>query len=458
MIDPLHERWLAERRGIRADTLALFGVYSEDGVLVLPYPSAEKLRANLLGEVTERRTWWRPSGASRSLYGLGSTPDTRVAFLVEGETDCMRLAQALRDAGSPADVYGLSGMNWWVPEFVPLFHQYSTVYVVFDDDKHGAAYPDTPDVEKKVAQGNKAWAEIRSALGAKARRVYLTGQAKDLCEFFNTYHVEGTSAALDRLRQLARSSQHGAFNYKRLDLTGALRDYDWLVENWFAMQDVVLLFSEPGIGKSWLAMSLAAAVVKGEEQWLGHALPHGSGRVLYIDQENPEDVIHNRFRQLGVTDAQADNLLVYSNQMIRLPRDVDKLMNDIYIFNPSLIVFDSLTMSHSASENDSGEMATVFKDGFIHLARTSGACVIVIHHAIKGDSLGSFQKVRGSGAIPAACDFGLDVRKIEGSNTLKLLPYKPRRKQGASPLPVEIVDVDGGFTEVRVVPLPDTGL
>jgi len=448
-LTPQQLRWFKQQRGIDADTLARWGVHSEgEDKLIFPWPHNEKVRKGTFsGDL--KRTWAKVA-PGRALYGTNLAPETvRTAFLVEGETDTMRLDQALRRGGfDDAAVYGLSGNNWWLPEFAKDVSEPERVYVILDND-------DPYSNPTAVANSQKTWLEIRQSVGPKARRVFLPQGVKDICEFFATYDIEGTDTGIEAIQTLCRSNAGGKLHFNYLDMTQPPPEYDFLVEDWFAMSDLVLAFGPPGAGKSWAMKALACAVCNGDQHWLGRAVNH-QGPVVYVDQENPQDVFLNRFHQLGLTPEGLENLHPLWMQGIRLDVNGDQLMEDILTIQPKLIVFDSLSKIHNKKENDSGEMAGIFRDSLIPMARSGGAAVVVLHHVVKSTEGGSFERIRGSSSIPADIDFGMDFRMTGVRNEFKLVPYKPRRGQGARSITAQIEDVghrEDGSKITRVEPV-----
>jgi archaellum biogenesis ATPase FlaH len=340
------------------------------------------------------------------------------AFLVEGETDTMRLWQE-----GVKSVYGLPGFNTFSDKALTALEKYDKVFVILDNDT---------DYNVKTTV-DTAWGRLRGILGSKARRVVLPEDVKDVCEFFESY-------TLDTFRDITKQSLQGNYHYNALDLTQPPPEYEWLVRGLICRGDTTLLVGEPNVGKSWISLSLAVAMADGKDSWLGHDM-NNHGKVLYIDEENPHDVVYHRLRQLDATNF--DNLRYLHRQGIRLDRNFDKLLDEAVMYNPSLIVLDSLTRLHTKDENNAGEMAKLFNDSINVLCRETGAAVLILHHTNKVQSDSSYVKTRGSSDIGAAVDSGLEARKQEG-NRFNLIHFKSRRSQTGALTRVEICDTLDG--------------
>lgn len=420
-------KWLEEERGITESSASAFGVTeADDGAIAFQYPKGVKLRYQ---RPDGTRSFAQPRGQILGLFQPQNLLKADVAFLVEGETDTMRLWQEL----NYNDVFGLPGVDTWKPEYAEQFKDYSEVYVILDND----------DDYKVQAKVEKCWLEIRKALRAKAIRLVLPAEVNDVCEFFDIYD-------LDALRMLADRRKSGAlWHYEAMDLSQPPRPPDWLVDELICKGDLCMMIGEPGVGKSWLSMSLAVAVAEGHSSWLGRLMDVRGQRVLYVDEENPEALIPLRLRKLGLTDEGIKNIRFLHRQGVRLDRRPELLLDEALDWNPDLIVLDSLTRLHTKEENNAGEMAELFNDGIVPLARETGATTLVLHHVTKGDSTSSFVRTRGSGDLTAAIDSGLDVRGADNAGNVSVVHYKSRWILEGSVLRAQIADtVDGG---VRII-------
>lgn len=416
MLTEAQKNWFKTHKGITEETLEAFGVHSDNDYewVVFPFPRGEKKRYIGPGK--------RKFAGSTGRIGLFTNPNetrSKYCFLVEGETDTMRLYQEGHDKGI-TNVYGMSGLYGLYEEDLPTLDNYETIYVILDNDE-GEGYKNT-NVET-------AWTKIRQALGSRARRIVLPEDSKDIVEFFDAY-------TLDTFVELAKKAKTGDYHYRALDLSIPPPEYEWLVDNLIARGDSTLLVGEPNVGKSWISLSLAVAVANGDNTWLKWKLNH-QGRVLYIDEENPYDVVYHRLRQLGLSNE--DNLRYLHRQGVRLDKRFDQLLDEAILYQPTLIVLDSLTRLHTQDENNAGAMASLFNDSINVLTNETGAAILLLHHTNKGDSNSSYVRTRGSSDIGAAVDCALEAR-AESPGTFGLIHFKSRRKQAGDVTYVAIED------------------
>lgn len=424
-------RWFSTERGISEETLTAFGIRYEESenypgqpLVHYPYINGTKLRANLLGE-GERKTWWDKPGVGVDGVELfrklddGDNDSADVCILVEGESDLMRLwqeVQGSRPEAAGVKLRAISGLDNWKTRYVESdFKDATRVYVILDNDSR---YTNSQAAE----EGDKVWQKIRKDLGRRARRVILPPGVKDVCEFFQQGYD------LDALRTLLAASATPTFHYSALDLHAEAKPTEWLLEGLLAQAELAMLYGEGGTGKSWLTMALAVAIANGESEFLGIPLSPKNKRVFYVDQENDEQLIKLRFRQLGLRADAVDNLRFLWYAGVRLDERPEWLFEDVDSFDPALIVLDSYTRLHRLKENDAGEMGAVVTEGVAPLARTLKVPTIVIHHPAKaGGARGSSDLVN---AVDLAWEFNWKTdKKGNRLDTRWLLPSKPRRGQ-----------------------------
>jgi hypothetical protein len=391
----------------------------------MPYSNGTKERPNPTKPLGERRRFYFDKGKQPALYMQDTIRPSSTVFLVEGETDTMRLQQELRDDGTDTSVVGLSGINTWRSELAETFENADRVLVILDNDYDYMV----------VDQVEKAWRDIRNDLGKKARRVRLPHNVKDVCEFFDLYDLE-------HLRLVAKKGT-GTSRYKPLDLTKPPPPPKWLIQDLVSLGDVTLLPGDPGLGKSWLTMGMCVAVAEGWTHLL-HSEVKKQGRVLYVDGENPDDVVYHRLNKLGLTNKGQQNIRYLWNQGIRLDRNAEEFLDEALDFEPELIVLDSLTRLHTKDENNNGEISALFNDGIQPLARETGAAVLLIHHTNKAGG------TRGATDIEGSVDNVLHIVSAGNMGKFLLRQGKSRRRLGGDEIVVEIRDDPTGSGAVTL--------
>lgn len=175
-----------------------------------------------------------------------------------------------------------------------------------------------------------------------------------------------------------------------------------LIDRLLPSQAVVTFAGEPGIGKSFVALSWAAAVAEGRS-WFGHKTREpmpvvyvlGEGWSQFGNRVAAWETLHGH--QLGPNLRFVDG----ASQGLDLadPESVDAIIDELVAIEPAMVVFDTFSMlSRIRSENDNAEVAGVFA-GAHRMARCVEATVVLIHHVSKGAG-----QVRGATAFKGNAD------------------------------------------------------
>jgi predicted ATP-dependent serine protease len=236
--------------------------------------------------------------------------------------------------------------------------------------------------------------------------------------------------------------------YPRLDTSKDPGPVDWVVEGLIAAPDITVLWGDGGVSKSLFQQNLAVAIAEGHTEFLGLPL-HKQGRVLYIDEENPEDVVLSRLRKLGLTDAGRENLYYVWYGGVHLDTEPDKFFDAVAEFQPEIVFLDSFSRLQVASENDAEEMNRIFTQAIYPVSRTLDVPVMALHHANKSGGM------RGNTAIRNAADLSIKVETAtmgqkELLNTYRLSPDKPRRGQSTY-MTYKVVGLDKRGEETMVL-------
>ena len=224
----------------------------------------------------------------------------------------------------------------------------------------------------------------------------------------------------------------------------------WVVKNYLATGDKIVLAGEPGVGKSFVALDLAIALATGTK-WI--VMDTVQSRVLYCDEENGEGMIGQRLQMLTRGSYRGkipdDRLCVtYQNGIsFSNPAKWKSLLGIVDRFEPDFIVFDSLVRFHNLNENDNSEMARFFNQAIKPLP----CGVIMLHHLNKpsNDRPGGANRIRGASDIVASYD-GAWILERTAPGSLTLQQMKNRHVPEPPPLAIDFSEnTETGFRITR---------
>lgn len=459
-LDPRAAHWLESRRGIRPETAEAFGVFTDGRDLVFPYPGGLLKRRysveedNPFGlEKDGRRFVWKDANGGPAQAGQvpflppGFEPRERM-ILLEGETDTMATWQALPDRlRDKVGIVGLSGTGSWRKAVTEkggvegLFGAAKRVFAVFDRDDPYA----NPDGAASV---ERAWSEVKADLGQKARRVVLPQGINDVAEFFMQYDWAAFEVLLKKAAQPVK-------HFPTVDFSKPAPPVDWLVADMLERGTVNLLAGPPGSGKSFLTMQLAVSLVLGEQEFLERRVNADSGRVLYVDEEQPLPLVLARMQALGLPldpGVWGDRLAYLNQAGVNMVAEPHLLAEQALDFEPELIVLDSQSaVAMGAEEKDADSMTALYLKAFRPLAAATNACVVILHHTPHDQP-----RPRGSSAIIGQSDYVWAVEAAKQGNEIRtgryLLRNLKERRLTEAPHGFEIVgEIDHDEPEVRVV-------
>lgn len=194
-----------------------------------------------------------------------------------------------------------------------------------------------------------------------------------------------------------------------------------LIEDFVPSGGVMVLAGAPGLGKSFVALSWAAAIAEGSE-WCGHAVRQAP--VVYVLGEGWGG-FGDRIAAWEKDNARPmSDALHFVNGVplgvdLKDPDAVAELIAQVEPVRPGLIIVDTFSMlARVGNENDNAEVAQVMANVNGIVAAT-GATVMLVHHVTK--TTGS---VRGAGAFVGNADTvvvaGVDVRDGAASDGFML--------------------------------------
>lgn len=206
----------------------------------------------------------------------------------------------------------------------------------------------------------------------------------------------------------------------------------WLIEDYLPLNGTTLLCSDPGVGKSMMAMKMLLDVSRGES-FLGHFKTQKT-KCYYFDLEMGRDEFTRRMKLFGVEEN--DNILAAHDSTFTLTyKSYPELLAFLLKNEVKFIVFDIFRRLFTGKENDSEVINAVFK--LINSLREYGVTILLTHHNRKRAPGSTESDARGSTDIKGNVDLhlGLAAANEDGSELI-LTHEKSRRMKKAMPVSI----------------------
>lgn len=225
---------------------------------------------------------------------------------------------------------------------------------------------------------------------------------------------------------------------------------------WLPDKGLAMIFAPRGVGKTWIALSIAHAIASGGE-FLGWRAPRPR-RVLFIDGEMPAATLQDRYSAVVVAasmrDAPRENfcLLAADVQPDGLPdlaNDEAQRFYEPVIANAELVIVDNLsTIARGLRENEADAFGPV--QSWLLAQRAAGRSVLLIHHAGKGGGQ------RGTSRKEDVLDTVISLSRPPGYSASEGARFevrftKSRGFWGADAEPFEARYSDGQWTTAAIV-------
>lgn len=191
---------------------------------------------------------------------------------------------------------------------------------------------------------------------------------------------------------------------------------DYLIKNVIPGSSVAALIGPPGQGKSFAAISIAAAVATGEP-WFGHRVAHGA--VLYVACEG-QSGIANRFVALKAMhdDLGAAPIFLLPHPVMLVSEQSEATRLADFANERAaeaglplrLIIIDTLAWAIAGHDENSAETMTALMVAAGQIRSITGATVLLVHHVGKDATRGA----RGHSSLEAALDTSLVVTSVSG--------------------------------------------
>ncbi len=219
------------------------------------------------------------------------------------------------------------------------------------------------------------------------------------------------------------------------DLDG-LPDPSWLIAPILERGSLAVLYGQPGVGKSFIALDWALSIETGKP-WCGRVVV--PGKTLYIAAEGANGLK----KRLKAWKAERNGgarvgtlFLPEPVQLIEVGAQ-DSLLRALQVeqaSNCSLIVVDTLARCLVGGAENASEDMGRFVEACARLQRETGTAVLVIHHCTKKGL-----ELRGSGVLAGAADTILFAKKTGSALTLEC--EKQKNAEEFKPISMNLISV-----------------
>ncbi len=262
--------------------------------------------------------------------------------------------------------------------------------------------------------------EERHEMGRQQMNKAITDFAHNQMQFHNKKKRE-VEAAINQLLQSIKQEMHKS----EYELFGTIlsevetKPIEWLWPGRIPLGKITILDGDPGIGKSLIALNIAACVT------VGKIMPDGApgmqgGVIIIAPEDSTADTIKPRLEAVGcdpdevlfidfVERFDAKRMGLYSYPFA-LSQDLQDLEMAIKRRKAKLVILDPLTavLGHDVSVSNDQDMRVVLTP-LAQLAERTRCAILIIRHLNKGNSSNPLYRGAGSIGIVGAARMGLIV-------------------------------------------------
>ena len=223
---------------------------------------------------------------------------------------------------------------------------------------------------------------------------------------------------------------------------------EWLIREILPASDLVMLYGQPGAGKSYIALDMAFAIATGE-MWGGLETKHGPVAWIAAEAAGSLRIRTQAYaRQHGMMLENANLWIVDAGLSLMDAEDADALTAALTEMRPALIVVDTLAAASGGANENSGEDMNKVLDSCRRMHRATGATIMLVHHSGKDEGRGA----RGWSGLKAAMQ--TELCAIHKDQVRLLTVTKQRDGPEGDTWPVTLIPVPlGDDMEACVVEL-----
>lgn len=188
---------------------------------------------------------------------------------------------------------------------------------------------------------------------------------------------------------------------------------------------VGLIVAPGASGKSFWLLQAALAISSGEN--IAGFQVDKSGEVLYINAEDPTEIVQNRLISMGsLLNKEARQKAIFDTSIVDMRGEMVNILNDKHLdsiikmsYGTRLIIIDTLSRIHTADENKNGEMSEVVSR-LEKIAKETSAAILVAHHTNKMSQVDDFKEnqaaSRGASSLVDNARFVCYINKMSEKN------------------------------------------
>lgn len=174
---------------------------------------------------------------------------------------------------------------------------------------------------------------------------------------------------------------------------------EWLWPNFIPFGKATMISGDPNVGKTWLALDMAARLSKGLA-WPDGSPGHAPANIIYLTvEDNPGDTIRPRIDSLGGDPSKIAIINPdYSDFISFAEQDgIRKLEQEILrIGNVKLMVIDPVLDFSGGINPNAAEQVRAFLTPLIHIAEKLNLALVLIAHLNKAQSQSAIYRTGGS--------------------------------------------------------------
>ena len=227
------------------------------------------------------------------------------------------------------------------------------------------------------------------------------------------------------------------------DMLDNLKPIEWLIKGYLEADSLALLFSDPGVGKSFMAIDMACCIATGRP-WHDNAAAKGA--VFMIAGEGHNGLVR-RFKAWeianGVSLAGAPLYVSHKAAAFCDAENAKSVIEAVRALaveagaQPRLIVVDTVARNFGPGDENSTKEMGEFIQHLDELKHEFNATVLLVHHSGHGDK----SRARGSMALKGALDAEYRLERDDAGKVIRFEATKMKDAEAPAPLSFQLQGV-----------------